>query len=390
VDNKQKNIIILSPEPWGKMLLSKMHYATELVKKGYKVYFVNPPRAEGQQALASVAEEREGGNLIIINTKVVGFSLFLRHKIPFLFRELSRRYIKAIQQITGKEIYQVWSFDPNLYVDLTLFGAESSISLLYDFYQGKHVWKAAGSADLIISVSQLILDFYQELAPPKLLVQHGLGKHFADRAQERLRNNNFETNQRNRIRVGYVGNLLRAGMNTTITRKVIEGHPGIEFHFWGPYTLENNNVTDPNTSLAPDMKAMIELLKDSSNVILHGVADQQSLAEGLFGMDMFLFLYSPRKEVNSASNSHKLLEYLSTGKVVVSTHVSNYAGTGLLEMCDKESEENLPAIFESVVGNIQKYNSEEQQRQRIAFALDNTYIRQVDRILQFAQKSKKH
>jgi hypothetical protein len=100
-------------------------------------------------------------------------------------------------------------------------------------------------------------------------------------------------------------------------------------------------------------------------------------------MDAFLFLYSPAKDLNGASNSHKLLEYLSTGKPVISTYVSNYEGTGLLEMGRREDEPLLNALFDEVTHNLALYNSPERQQQRIQFALDNTYRRQVVRIREF-------
>jgi hypothetical protein len=100
-------------------------------------------------------------------------------------------------------------------------------------------------------------------------------------------------------------------------------------------------------------------------------------------MDAFLFIYSPRTEMNGASNSHKLLEYMSTGKVIIATHVSSYAGTDLLEMSDPMEEQRLPDIFDAVIRDLAGYNSAERQIGRIRFALDNTYARQVERVQQF-------
>ena len=382
-DAARRTIVILSPEPWGKMMLSKMHYAMELVKKGHKVFFVNPPRQLKGKGLAVLAEEREGGDLVIIDTNIISGSLFLRHKLFFLYSLLNRRYIKAIKKITGTDIYQVWSFNPNVYTDLRSFRSEKAILLLYDLYGGKHIWKAAGTADALISVSQVILDHYEKTPLPKLLVQHGLGRSFADKALERRRQGAFEGPKEKKIRVGYTGNLLREGMNTDIARDIIQRHPDIEFHFWGPSSLKDNNVNAANMEIKPDLAAFIGFLEQQKNVFLHGVVEQKELAESLFEMDAFLFLYSPRKEVNGASNAHKLLEYISTGKTVVSTFVSNYAGTGLLVMSD--SENDLPAVFDTVIRDLPFYNSPERQTERMDFALDNVYPRQVERILNFVR-----
>jgi glycosyltransferase involved in cell wall biosynthesis len=378
-----RTIIILSTEPWGKMLLSKMHFALELVKKGNKVYFVNPPRHLPGRALAVMGETLEDGMLTIIRTRTVRASLFLRHKLPFLYRRLNARYIRAIQTITGSRIAEVWSFNPNQYIDLRPFGADKCVLMLYDFYRGAHIVEATKTADALISVSQVILDHYKDTAPPKLFIHHGLGHHFADRSGRRLQNNEFARAAGNPIKVGYTGNLLRAGMNTAIAREIIEKHPEIEFHFWGPHSMTDNNVNSEGHTTPQELLEFVEFLNGQRNVFLHGVVSQQELAERLFEMDAFLFIYSPRTEMNGASNSHKLLEYMSTGKVIIATHVSSYAGTDLLEMSDPMEEQRLPDIFDAVIRDLAGYNSAERQIGRIRFALDNTYARQVERVQQF-------
>jgi glycosyltransferase involved in cell wall biosynthesis len=378
-----RTIVILSTEPWGKMLLSKMHFALELVKKGNKVYFVNPPRSMRSRALAVAGETLENGRLTIIHTKTVRGSLFLRHKLFFLYRRLNVRYIRAIRKITGGKIAEVWSFNPNQYIDLRPFGADRCVLMLYDFYRGAHIVEATKTADALISVSQVILDHYKETTPPKLFIHHGLGHHFADWARRRLSDNEFARAANNPIKVGYTGNLLRPGMNTGIARDIIGNHGEIEFHFWGPHSSEDNNVNSVGDPTSRELLEFVEFLKGQRNVFLHGVVSQQELAERLFEMDAFLFIYSPRTEMNGASNSHKLLEYLSTGKVIIATHVSSYAGTDLLEMSDPMEEQRLPVIFDAVIGDLTRYNSAERLAGRIRFALDNTYARQVERVEQF-------
>lgn len=378
-----KTIVILSTEPWGKMLLSKMHFALELVRKGNRVFFVNPPRPLDGKQLAVTGESMEGGKLTLIHTNMVRGSLFLRHKLFFLYRALSRRYVRAIRKLVGGKIDEVWSFNANQYIDLRPFGARKAIVLLYDLYQGNHIFKALEKADALISVSQVILDHYKDTPPPKLFLQHGLGPHFAEKSRKRMAGEEFSAAPAGKIKVGYTGNLLRAGMNTDVAMEIIGKHPEIEFHFWGPYSLSENNVNDAGYSAPPDLLAFIGFLQQRPNVFLHGVVTQQELAERLFEMDAFLFIYSPKKEVNGASNAHKLLEYISTGRVVIATHVSTYAGTGLLEMCESREEDSLPGIFDRTLKELSTHNARERQIRRIQFALDNTYARQVERVEQF-------
>ena len=369
------------------MLLSKMHYAIELAELGNDVFFVNPPRATGQSELAVIAAVKPAPGVTLIDTAPVAQALFLRHKLFPVYRQwVTGRYAKAIRRLVATPIDEVWCFDPHTYVDLSAFGAKRSVLLIYDFYTGRHVFRAAETADTIVSVSSVILDHYKEATPPKLLMQHGLGKHFAVLAEERLRRQQFPPQQGQRMKIGYTGNLLRVGMDTQLGRTIIGGHPEIEFHFWGPHSRDGNNVSSGEAPA--DLLEFIEFLKGQPNVLLHGVKEQSALATALAEMDAFLFLYSAAKDLNGASNSHKLLEYLSTGKPVISTYVSNYAGTNLLEMGDRTDEQRLPSLFEEVTGNLRVYNSSERQQQRIRFALDNTYQRQVIRIREFIEALK--
>jgi hypothetical protein len=380
----QRTIVILSTEPWGKMLLSKMHFALELAGRGNKVFFVNPPRPLPGGQLATVGEEMEGGRLTLIHTKTVRGSLFLRHKLFFLYRRLNRLYIRAIRKLVGGKINEVWSFNPNQYVDLTPFDADRSILLLYDFYRGDHIVRAARSADVLISVSKVILDHYKDTPPPKLFLQHGLGSHFANLSRRRLEAQDFghSGSGPGKVKVGYTGNLLREGMNTEIAREIIGRHSDIEFHFLGPFSLKDNNVSSV-VETPKELLDFIEFLQGQANVFLHGVVGQQELSERLFEMDAFLFIYSSKKEMNGASNAHKLLEYISTGKVVISTHVSTYAGTDLMLMSGPADEQALPEMFSRAVGELSVHNSVDRQVSRIRYALDNTYARQIDRVQQF-------
>ena len=61
---KGKTILILSPQSWGKMFVSKHHYAIGLAKKGAVVYFLNPPDQENHQPKGDItimpSEQQKG------------------------------------------------------------------------------------------------------------------------------------------------------------------------------------------------------------------------------------------------------------------------------------------------------------------------------------------
>lgn len=378
-----KTILILSTEPWGKMLLSKMHYALELAESGNAVFFVNPPRKIKGKMLAQLSNDHPAKNLKVINTKLIPGALFLRHKIFRIYKILSSIYTNQIKAIVDNPINEVWCFDPFLYVDLKKFNADKSILLIYDFYKEKIIFNTATTADAVISISKPILDFYKAVDRPKLLLQHGLGSCFSKLATKQLVNENLKYEKRGKLKIGYVGNLLRAAINVDIAREIISKHTDKEFHFWGPYSLEENNVSPTDVSVSEELVSFIKYLQNQPNVILHGIMEQELLSEQLFTMDVFLFLYSATKDINGASNSHKIIEYLSTGKAVVSTFILNYAEADLLIMSPMNDEHQVSELFDQVTDNLQFYNSTEFQKKRICFALDNTYRNQINRINKF-------
>jgi glycosyltransferase involved in cell wall biosynthesis len=370
------------------MLLSKMHYASELASSGNKVYFVNPPvKRPGQNKLVTVNAGIQKENLTVIDIRPVKFSLFFRHKLPFIFNKISESYIKGIRDLVHGEIDEVWCFNPHMFTSLKKFNAKVQLLLLYDLYKTRYIFKLGETVNGLITVSQLILDYYKSISVPKLLLQHGLSRYFAEIAVDRLNNNNFDRRPGEKIKVGYVGNLLREGMDITTAREIIEQHPDKEFHFWGPHTLKNNNVAAPEPS-SNDILAFVDFLRNQKNVFLRGVIEPPVLAKEINEMDCFLFLYLSHKDPNMASNSHKILEYLSTGKAVISTYVSGYHDADLLEMCGPDGSENLPVLFSDITNNLVLYNSPQKQKQRIAYALDNTYARQIERIQNFVATAK--
>lgn len=354
-----------------------MHFAIEMADQGNRVFFVDPPRDNDDKSSVFTATAENYASIQVIKLKPLPLSLFLRHKLPFIYNMLVERYIKKIKNITGP-VDEVWNFNPHVFINMKVFAAKKNILLLYDFYKGDHIRKSAATANIMVSPSQLILDHYRDCNIPQLLVQHGLNKAMARAAMARLQNNREDPGGTKLIKVGYTGNLLRAAIDTETAEKIISGHPGIEFHFWGPYSVAENNVTDKTTAIPALLQNFIEFLKQRPNVFLHGVKQQQELAEEIFKMDAFLFLYSAATDMNAASNSHKLLEYLSTGKTVIGNYVSNYAGTQLMEMCREQDQ--LPALFAEVIHQLEHYNSSKKQEERILFALDNTYAKQVERI----------
>ncbi len=370
-----KTILILSPDTWGTIKVSKMHYAVELANMGHKVYFVNPPRNHDVKEKCFTEKVAEHENITIIHVKEHPLRITGREKFYPLFKWIEGQYIRQIRKITG-DIDEVWNFNPLFIVNADKFQAKKNLLFMYDFFKVKTIPAAAAHADVIISVAQNILDYFKGMGKPLLLLQHGLAPVFEKEAI-----NHVSTDlQQAQIKIGYVGNLFRQGIDRKACKQIIINHPEIEFHFWGPDSLEGNNVSTDDAG--KDIKEFIEFLRNEKNVILHGIKTPGELAKEIQDMSGFLFIYNRKHDMNAASNAHKLMEYLSTGKAVLSMYVSQYADLGLLVQDEKDSDD-FPVFFSKEILLLKEHNNIENQEKRIQFALDNTYRNQIKRIEEF-------
>ncbi|MDQ7085040.1 MAG: hypothetical protein Q9M36_08945 [Sulfurovum sp.] len=85
------------------------------------------------------------------------------------------------------------------------------------------------------------------------------------------------------------------------------------------------------------------------------------------------------------SNPHKLMEYLSSGKVVVATYTDEYKDKRyLLEMLDNSKD--YIQKFDEVVNNLAFHNSKEKQAQRIHFAKEHSYEKQILKIVEYLKR----
>lgn len=372
-----KTIVILSSEPWGKVMLSKMHFAHELSEQNNRVFFIQPPRklVEKKDGFKPIKINGEK-HLNLIQVPEHPLRVFGREKFYPLYYRLEKKIIKAIKEITGN-IDELWNFNPHFITDSNLFEAKKNLLFLYDLYRGKNIIKAASCADGIVSVAQNILNTIQAAQKPTLLLNHGLSGSFEKFAIKNVGGHK----QGKRVQIGYVGNLLRGAIDFDAFRQIISKHPNIDFHIWGPSGLKENNVS--GADISSEAKEFSDFLHQSGNVTLHGVMVPDDLAREIQSMDGFLFLYDRNKDMNQASNSHKLIEYLSTGKPVFSLFVSSYKGKDLLVMQDEEDTTGFPDFFSTKVGNISAFTEPAMVSRRINFALENTYNKQISRIRQF-------
>ena len=143
---------------------------------------------------------------------------------------------------------------------------------------------------------------------------------------------------------------------------------------------------ESRADLIPSARRYLAFLDTQPNVIRHGMVKPIEIAGASERIDIWLACYDYREDVNAdetgVSNSHKIMEYLATGKVVVSNLFTMYADVSeLLSMMPTPSNDGFADHFSSVVDGLDDWNRLELQQRRIDFALSNTYQGQAERLL---------
>jgi len=360
---KNKNILILSPEDWGINQLSKHLYANELSKNN-TVYFLHTSPHLTQSKIVEISSLKE--NLFLIHLKRVAQGIF---KFPSSFINLQNRFIvNAIRNAINKPIDVVWSFDQSKFQNLKQFNAKIKIFHPVDYIELTHafVTKIANSADVVFSVSQSILNTINTNTP-KYFINHGLDEAFLKEPAKIERPSFIE---KNKINVGYVGNINMKLIDYKNLIRTVKENSQLNFVFIGPDTTSNlgKNVLRPE---------LIEL-KKISNTKFIGQKSKNELVALMPFFDVFWLCYNAEIFPIEVSNSHKILEYLSIGKAVVANNIKTYENTSVLEMTTHNTL--IPIKLKEVALKLDFFNSIALMNERIAFAKENTYTKQIERI----------
>ena len=358
-----KTVLIISPEAWGLNFVSKHHYALELVKKGSKVYFLNPP-VFNQRNKITLEEIKRDLYLLYYRPFFRGVN-----RIHLTFRNwFNRKTVRLIQEKIGKPIDIIWSFDPYRFQDLRIFEAFFRIYHPVDIHHTNLEYICVESADIVISTSNQILKRFDTMNTPLFQINHGLSDYFIN--PKKLKKS-FIRNPK-RINVGLIGNLHYRYIDCETLSFIIKNNSEVDFYFIGPTGKSNLTNSLRNGRL-------INYLNSMPNAHLLGSKPSENLPSYLIELDLFLICYTGHKNVAEMANPHKLLEYLSTGKPIVSHYVDEYRDKkDLIQMADDNKD--LAQVFSETVEHIKTFNSRDRKLKRIAFSKKHTYEKKLRKI----------
>ena len=363
-----KTILIISPEPWGQNFVSKHHYAVMLAKHKNIVYFLNPPSAYYK------LHPTQYHNLYVVDYPP--FLKGLRYLPEALQRKTIRQKYKKIQQLAQCTFDVVWSFDNSVFYDFSaLPESVLKISHIMDVNQDFQTATAARTADICIGVTNVIRERLRQYNENSFKIQHGYTPQFITPY--------LFPDVKESIKAVYVGNLSIPFIDWEVISLTVSRNPQIAFFFVGPDG--NSNLSEKSYHSAEK-----EAVKALGNTYFVGSVPHYQIPSLLQQADVLLLCYQ-EKHFIQAANSHKLLEYLASGKVVVATYTDEYIKQREL-LAMSERNDDYPALFAEVINNLDKYDVQENQENRKQFALNNTYEKQLQRIeshIQYVISAKK-
>jgi glycosyltransferase involved in cell wall biosynthesis len=354
---KNKNILIISPEPWGKSMLSKHHYAVALVENQNNVFFLQTANAD-----ENIAATYKKKDVHLLNDH---YTVRGARYIPSALRKMIyRNKVKQICKDAGVQFDLIWSFDNSRFFDLDAFGSAFTIHHMMDYHTDYQTRTASESANLCLGVTTGIVEKLKQYNPRSYFIHHGYNPQLSE---------HFPLPEYNGKKALYTGNLLMQFVNWPWMINLVKNNPEVHFFFAGSYGLGNLNPHINNLQLE-----QVKIVASYSNVTLLGECRPEEIQSYTRQVDILFFAYKANEFPNIVANSHKIMAYLASGRPVVSHKIKEYEGKDLIYMCEDEGE--FLNTFRNIIDHPEIFATEDIIRKRQLWALDNTYQRQIERI----------
>lgn len=348
---KGKNILLISPEPWNHIFVSKHHYATHLGKRGNKVFFLNPPSKLNQ------VEKTNFEN--VFSVCYTGFIKGVRFLPSLLQKYLIKKKYIQLQNLCKVNFDIVWSFDNSVFFNF--FALPSNvycISHIVDLNQDFEFEKAATSANICLSTTNYIRDKHLTYNSKSFKVNHGY-------YQSNESDKPFEVKNSRFINCGYAGNLDIKYIDWGLIEELVLNFPEVNFNFAGPW----------------DNKNAFPHVLNKPNFFFHGMLDAQQLYPFYNQMDILIIAYKSEEYLEQLANPHKMLEYLGAGKVIIATWTEEYSDfndSNIIIMARNKNE--FISKFRQVIQELDFWNNDLIKTKRKQFASNFSYENQINRI----------
>ncbi len=358
---RDKHILIVSPEGWRGLNMSKHHVAQGLLARGNRVCFWGP----SQVATRSLHLEEEGG----LRTVHAPHWFKGVNRLPrFVNQWYYGRMIRAIERAAAAPFDIVWCFDTSR-MQWFPNGPWYKLLHLVDYDILYHGHGLMRTADLIVTTAEIINTRVLEIAPGANVhkIGHALDPRWLLGAED------LDAPRTGPPRTAlYAGQFFNTYIDFDALVRVAETHPGIAFKYVGTFVADFPNVG-------------FQRLRRMPNVEFTGLKTKDQLLPLVRSADLLLFCFMTDQRTLERANPHKVLEYLSTGNTIVGSWTLEYADHQHLLVMARE-QNGYARSFEEAVARFTELNSREHRAERIAFAEQRTIPHLLDRIEDLARR----
>ena len=292
-----KDIIITSNEIWGPIWFSKQHYANELSRMGYRVFFVNSPKKwqirnlvhsdfvlkQEQESLWSVSYQNR--------LPVRVFPSLMLWLNDFMNSRLLERKLKLSDEVLW------WQFDPFRFVRVSLKRTVKRIYHVTDeFKMHQTDLPIARRSDLIVGTSRPHYEYYLSYFPRKTIhIPHGV-------SAKQLALSEYEKDGSKILLVG----TMNEDYDLALLSSLANENPERILEIIGPLNFESE-----------EQKFKFKELRQMSNVNYVGPIPQGDLITYIKEAKVCISVY--QFGLSRVLSSLKILNYLAAGKPVVTS-----------------------------------------------------------------------
>lgn len=350
-----RHILLISPEPWEGLHMSKHHFAQALAERGNTVYFCGPPQNDVR-------------GLLRIAGQAPLYHVHYRHwfrgvkRWPWLERYYHAGLVRHIERLAAHRMDLIWCFDTSRLQAFPGNGRKGVLHLvdLDILYEGDRLMR---SADVVLTTTGPIAERVRKAAPdvPVHQVGHALHGPWLEGIDGCAEPKGHAPRS-----VAFAGAMATHYVDWWALRTMAEEHPGLRFDLYGPY--------DPDFP-DPDFAA----LRTLPNARFHGLLRKGELVPALRQADVLLLCYRSDQLLEQLAYPHKMLEYLSTGNPLVCSRTLAFdAHTDLVEMA--ATREAIVDVLRRTLADHARLDTREARAARIAFARERTTAHLLDRI----------
>lgn len=353
---KNKKILIVSPEAWSQLHVSKHHYAKHLSSHN-TVYFLNPPSDHFE-----ITPTEEKRLYVIDNSSLRG----VQYLPSFLSKFITAWEVNQLEKKLSTKIDIIWTFDPSRLFNLKRLKQKLRIAHLVDLNQTFERDILLKTADLGLTVTNSIS---KKLSTNKLII-HNIGHACTQHTSTSSSPNPKKLPGVNKVKAIYIGNLIRDAVDWEVLYQTAKKYQEVDFIYFGSDESEIKKL-----KVNKEFQYLWKCYQ-LANTHFPGKIAANKIPQTLILSDIQLIAFktSFHKE---QTNSHKILEYMQSGRVTVATYTEDFDGNDELIVMSEHNCEYV-SLFNKVLTSLDQFNSNGRMAKRKKLAQENSYEKKIE------------